>query len=65
MENHEIYKIRWKSSDDKKPAWNRAKVSIGAAGPALSSLSIHTPKYMKIHKNLWKSIEIVQIYENR
>ena len=48
-----IYGIRWKSADDKKPAWNRAKVSIRAAGWALSLLGIHTPKYMKIHqKNL-------------
>ena len=56
---------RWTSSDDKKPAWNRAKLSIGAAGCALSPLSTHTPKYMKIHQHLWKSVEIVQIYENR
>ena len=48
-----IDRKRWKSSDDKKPAWNRAKVSIKAAGWALSLLGIHTPKYMNIHqKNL-------------
>ena len=40
---------QWKSSDDKKPAWNRAKVSIGVAGRNLISLSTHTPKYMKIY----------------
>ena len=74
----EIHKIRWKSSDGKKPAWNRAKVSIRAAGPILSMLSIHTPKYMKIYKiyenpwksmeihgNPWKSIENMKIYEIR
>ena len=48
----------WKSSDDKKPTWNRAKVSIGAAGRILSPLSTHTPKYMKIYQNLWKSMKI-------
>ena len=39
-----INRKRWKSSDDKKPAWNRAKVSIGAAGRSLSrvALGIHT-----------------------
>ena len=31
----QIYKIRWESSEDKKPSWNRAKVSIGAAGRVL------------------------------
>ena len=29
--------MRWKSSEDEKPAWNRAKVPIGAAGRALPS----------------------------
>ena len=29
--------MRRKSSEDEKPAWNRAKVPIGAAGPALPS----------------------------
>ena len=39
-----ISRKRWKSSDDKKPAWNRAKVSIGAAGRFLRrvALGIHT-----------------------
>ena len=55
------------TSDDKKPAWNRAKVSIGATSRFLSSLSIHTAKYKKIQqislkiygncRNLNKSIE--------
>ena len=56
---------RWKSSDDKKPAWSRAKVSIRAAGRFLSSVSTHTPKFrkiMKIYKNLWKSSKI---YDNQ
>ena len=44
-----IDRKRCKSSDDKKPALNRAKVSIGAAGPPLRPLGIHTPKYMKMH----------------
>ena len=62
-----IDRKRWKSSDDKKPAWNRAKVSIGAAGCSLSSfkhpypeISENPPKSMKIYgnrRNLWKSIE--------
>ena len=60
-----IYEIQWKSSDDKKSAWNRAKVSIGAAGPILSAVSIHAPKFRKsskIYENPWKSMKI---YENR
>ena len=59
-----IDRKRWKSSDDKKPAWNRAKVSIGVTGPALSSLSIHTPKYIKstkIYENRWKSYKSMKI----
>ena len=60
-----INRKRWKSSDDKKPAWNRAKVSIGAAGPLLSPLGIHTPKYMKIQQNLWKSLETGQVSQRR
>ena len=65
-----IDRKRWKSSDDKKPAWNRAKVSIGAASWALRPLDIHTSKSwttneiyenlsksMKIDGNLWTSIE--------
>ena len=54
------------SSDDKKPAWNRAKVFIGAAGRSLrphkaapeSMLrNLENPaKSMKI-ENLWKSLE--------
>ena len=54
-----IDRKRWKSSDDKKPAWNRAKVSIGAAGLNLSSLR---HPYPEIHENLSKSMKI---YENQ
>ena len=56
-----INRKRWKSSDDKKPAWNRAKVSIGAAGwtlPSYTVVNIHARKSMKIHENLWKSMKI-------
>ena len=52
-----IDEYRWKSVNSKEnneshqmtPAWNRAKVSIEAAGWLLSPLDIHTPKYMKNH----------------
>ena len=47
-----------KSSEDKKPAWNRAKVSIETAAMALRLdhvLSTHAPKSMQIYENLYKS----------
>ena len=31
-----IYEVRWTSSEAKKPSWNRAKLSIGAAGRNLT-----------------------------
>ena len=51
MEIYKIYRKRWKSSDDKMPAWNRAKVSTGAASPTLRPPKHYTPKS-------WKSIKI-------
>ena len=54
-----------KFSDDKKPAWNRAKVCIGAASRFLrpyKSLRHPYPEITKIHQNLWKSLKI---YKNR
>ena len=53
-----IDRKRWKSSDDKKPAWNRAKVSIGAAGCFLRRAGHPHPEIMKIHQNSWKSMKI-------
>ena len=50
-----IYEMWWKSSDDRKPAWNRAKVSVGAAGRTLRPdqvVSTHAPKSMTIFENL-------------
>ena len=32
--------IRWKPSGDKKPAWNRARASIGAASPTFKNISL-------------------------
>ena len=55
-----ICEIRWKSSEDKKPAWNQANVSVGAAGRSLLSchwLNIHTPGWFKIYENLWTSMK--------
>ena len=46
-----IYEILLKPSEAKKPAWNRAKVSIGAAGWTLSAVSIHAPKLMEVYEN--------------
>ena len=39
-----IFEIPWKSSEDKKPAWNRAKVFIRAAGPTFRNLSLQRCK---------------------
>ena len=53
---------------DKNPAWNRAKVFIGAAGRTLPFLRIHAPKSMRIHKkiheNLWNPWKPMKIFEN-
>ena len=44
MKTNENQQKTMKSLDDKKPTWNRAKVSIEATGPTLGHLDIHTPK---------------------
>ena len=65
-----IDRKRCKSSDDKKPAWKRAKLSIGAASRSLPFWYIHIPKSMKIHENLQRSMKIhdiqkfIEIYKN-
>ena len=50
------------------PAWNRAKVSIGAEAQGQISFSeIHAPKSVKrieIYKNLCKSVTMKEIHEN-
>ena len=57
MQVREICEMRWKSSKDKKPAWNGAKVSRGAAGRILPFPKIHT-------RNESKSVQSTNIYEN-
>ena len=59
-----ICEIRWKSSEDKKPARKRVKVSIGAAGRHLPASKIHVPKFMKIYKIYDGRWGTLQIYEN-
>ena len=49
---------QWKSSDDKKPAWNRAKVFIRPAGRSLRRARHPYPEIMKMHENAWKSVKI-------
>ena len=55
--------IQWKSSEDKKLARNRAKVSSRPASrllPFCKGLNIHTPWCPKTHdinRNLWKSAQ--------
>ena len=60
--------MRWKSSDDEKQAWNRAKVFIGAAGCPLPFSNIHAntsmPKLMesiKINSNPWSCVNIYEM----
>ena len=67
LETHEklwksmtIYKIQGKPSEDKKPTWNRAKVSTGAAGRALPASKI----LPKTYENPWKSIKSMTINRN-
>ena len=55
-----IDRKRWKSSDDKKPAWNRAKVSIGPASRFLSLRKSLRHPHLEIHENLSKSMEILE-----
>ena len=58
MKSFEIKEIRRKSTEDKKPTWNRAKVYIGAADPNLQFWNIMTP-------DLRKSMKSIKIRENR
>ena len=59
----QIYKIRWKSSEDKKPARNRSKVSTGAEVRPLpmvdpcSEIAENLWKSREINEKLWKSIK--------
>ena len=46
-----------KSSDAKKPVWNRAKVVIGAAGPLLG-VELYDTRSMKNQKDLLKTMKI-------
>ena len=58
MKTYENHGKRWKSLEDKKPAWNRAKVSVWVAGPNLSSLR---HPYPEIHENPLKSMKIYRL----
>ena len=55
--------MRWKSSEDEKPAWNRAKVPIGAAGRALPSQR-SIPEINKNLVNPWKSLKNYKTHWN-
>ena len=66
-----IYEIRWKSSEDKKPAWNRAKVSIRAANRRWPFKARCEHPCPEMHENQWEFIKIygnprkaTKIYEN-
>ena len=63
----EIHETRSKSSEDEKPAWNRAKVSIGAAGPLIPLSYRYKLPCPEIHQNpkeVMKSNKSFEIYEN-
>ena len=63
-----IYEMQWKSTEDEKPAWNRAKVFIGAAGRIISSFNIiphDSWKSIKTYENIWKSWENKKNNENQ
>ena len=66
----QIYEIQWKSSEDKKPAWNQAEVSTGAAGRALTmshcarSLGTHFPRSMEFYEILCKSCRSIENLSN-
>ena len=47
----QIYEIGWKYSEDTMPAWNRAKVSIGAASNNITFSNTHARKP-------WQSMKI-------
>ena len=60
-----IYKILWKSSEAKKPAWNRAKVSIGAAARLLcNGKHPDAREPTTIYNNAWQSVKTMRIYWN-
>ena len=59
-----INEIRWQSSEDKRPAWNRAKVCLGAAGRTLTVAPGPKHPCSKIHENQWKSVSSLKIHEN-
>ena len=64
-ESMKIYETRLKSSEDKKPAWNPAKVSTGAAS---RNFDVHAPeskfvKILKIYQKKIKSMKSMKIYK--
>ena len=62
MRIYKIYEIQWKSSEDKKPAWNRAKIFIKAAARLLRPSGIQS---MKMYKIECKSSEDNKPFWNR
>ena len=65
-----IHEIRRKSSEDKKPAWNRAKVSRWAAVPPLTVVpGFKHPcppnhwKFIKMQENLWNTMKVFRRQE--
>ena len=51
--------MRWNPSEAKKPACNRAKVPIGAAGPPFPFSNFLT-SFKKIDKSPWTSMKIIK-----
>ena len=64
MRIHEMYEMQWKSSEDKNPIWDRAKVAAGAANRVLTGVHENPWKSFKIYNwlgNQWKSIKSYEI----
>ena len=63
-----ISEIRCKVLEDKKPAWNRAKLSIRVAGRNLRALPGFETSVPDIHENQKKNLETIKsmkIFRNR
>ena len=53
---YEIFEIQWKSSEARKPAWNRTKATIGPTGRTLRPwmiLELYDAKSVKNYENHW------------
>ena len=63
MISTKIYEMRWKSSEDRKPAWNRAKVFFRCSKSNLTVLEPYDTRSKKVntkHENLWKSLKSIK-----